>query len=89
MEIEIHTISIWSDCIFILYSDLMGYEWDVPSGNDRQFAIEAMAIEIHDLASNMMLFHSSADVYQRVWMLILCFCCLILILWFQLYCRGL
>ena len=69
----------------------MGYEWDVPSVNDRQFAIEAMAIEMDDLASNMMLFHSSVDVCQRVWMLILSSCCLILILilWFQLYCRGL
>ena len=23
-----------------LYSDLMDYEWDIPSGNDWQFAIE-------------------------------------------------
>ena len=28
------------------YSDQMGYQWDLPSGNLSQFAFEAIAIEI-------------------------------------------
>ena len=40
---------------------------DIPSGNDKQFAIENGPVEIVDLPINsMVIFHSYVNVYQRV-----------------------
>ena len=47
--------------------DLMDYEWDIPSGNLLQFAIENDPVEIVDLPiENGGSFHSYVNVYQRV-----------------------
>ena len=44
---------------------------DISSGNDKQFAIEAMAIEIVSFPIySRVIFHSYVNVYQRVNMVI-------------------
>ena len=46
---------------------LHGIWWDIPSGNDQQFAIEAMAHRvIVDFPIRNVIFHSKLLNYQRV-----------------------
>ena len=42
------------------------YIHNIPASNDKQFAIEAMAIEIVSFRLNMVIFHIYVNVYRRV-----------------------
>ena len=51
-------------------SDSMGYEWDVPSGNVKQFVIENGSF-IEDLPVEMVIFYGYARLPEGRWVMIM------------------